>query len=609
MLKKVCCLIALILLFQPSVFAQGYPSQTSSYSPDVNITNHASQLQYVNPPLAAYNGKNNEFLTVWSGNYEGQGDYKTTLIFAQRMAADGSLQGPKIQVSENSGTDGVTKATDPVVHYNYKTNHYLIIWLASYEVQNSGLPRNIIRGRYLDAATGEKIGLASFPIGGEDTAGKFAANQFISAGYVGAPALAFNDSASEYLIAWTGNANFKNSLGKYYQETEVFGQRLSGSAQVGIDDFRITYFDPEERRSSSTGLPAIDYNGINNEYMLVFEGHTIYDAPNAKGEPHGSYIFSQRIDAKGVSLSTHTIISPQVMFMDGPAIAFNSSKNEYMVVWKVGRASAGRSILGQRISATGAMVGALNTSLTDEANSSFSYPAISYRANRGQYVLIWHGKETHKDVYLYGQLLNGETGLRVGVESFRISQRKTGTIGFSYFPAAERPAIAINSTPNSFQIFTAWPEYRFVHEATGNNIFAKIFVPYEENVQLPEIDLDAPAAATPTPGPSAPAVDLQAKIEKVKSGAKDNTYKFTCLNLAGSPPAGLAINIFQSKNKKLEKGIDATYKQKVFKGKKSAFNMKISKGAKLQPFIIIECSSASGASDKNAKNNVASMKL
>ncbi len=136
--------------------------------------------------------------------------------------------------------------------------------------------------------------------------------------------------------------------------------------EVGANDFRISDMGPDGDGDYDAYDPAVAYNTKNNEYLVVWWGDD-NTAPFVEGE---SEIFGQRINAAtGAEVGSDFRISD--MGPDGntfydafsPAVAYNSTNNEYLVVWE-GEDNTGllveqeSEIFGQRINAaTGAEVG------------------------------------------------------------------------------------------------------------------------------------------------------------------------------------------------------------------------------------------------------------
>jgi hypothetical protein len=97
-----------------------------------------------------------------------------------------------------------------------------------------------------------------------------------------------------------------------------------------------------------------------------------------------------------------------------PDVAYNSQKNEYLVVWE--HIEPWNNIKGRRISATGQLLGSVDIDIKTGSNlTSPARPAVSYAATSDNYLVVW--QETfHPTVVtgIAGQILSS-TGNLVGM--------------------------------------------------------------------------------------------------------------------------------------------------------------------------------------------------
>jgi hypothetical protein len=409
-------------------------------------------------PAVAYNGAANEYLVVWRGDDTTDDEFE---IYGQRLnAATGAAIGGKIRISD-MGPDGDThfSANNPAVAYNSRDNEYLVIWSGN---DNPLVPGELeIFGQRLDAATGAEVGGNDFRISdmGPDGDTHFAAF---------APAVAYNGANDQYLVVWYGDDDTGNLVGG---EFEIFGQRLDAAtgAEVGDNDFRISHMGPDRNLNFGAFEPAVAYNGAANEYLVVWFG----DDNTGTLVNDEFEIFGQRLDAAtGAQLgANHFRISD--MGTDGdthfaasiPAVAFNRTNNEYLVVWEgddnTGMLVDGESeIFGQRLdAATGAEVGANDFRLSDmgpDGDPHFGAfrPAVAYNSANNRYLVTWEGEDNtpplvDNESEIFGQQLNAATGAEVGANDFRLSD--LGPDGNTSFQA-NFPAVAYNGVNNEYLV-------------------------------------------------------------------------------------------------------------------------------------------------------------
>jgi hypothetical protein len=264
-----------------------------------------------------YNSNADEYLVVWYGD-DGSGaqvdeEYE---IYGQRLdGSTGAEIGPNDFRISDMGPDGDATfgAIAPSVAYNSNADEYLVVWMG-----DDGIDQDFeIHGQRLDASTGAEVGINDFRI----SDGAFTAT---------VSAVAYNPSADEYLVVWSGGGPGPDP------EWEIYGQRLDGStgAEIGCDDFRISEMGPDGNTNFGAEKPAVTYNPSVDEYLVVW---------NSDDETVDEFeIFGQRLDG-----STGAEIGPNDfrisdMGPDGDtafgteslALPTNPRADEYLVVWE-----------------------------------------------------------------------------------------------------------------------------------------------------------------------------------------------------------------------------------------------------------------------------------
>jgi hypothetical protein len=341
---------------------------------------------------------------------------------------------------------------EAAVAHDSVNNQYLVVWWGS--DTTFGEPE--IYGQLIDAATGGEIG-SDFRI---SDMGPPDDNAFFGR----SPAVAFNSVNKEYLVVWAGD---DDTAPLVENEFEIFGQRVDAAtgAEVGANDFRLSDMGTDGLKDFAAFDPAVAYNATNNEYLVVWSGD---DTTNDETE-----IFGQRVDAAtGVEIGANDFRISN-MGPDGdanfdailPAVAWNSTNNEYLVVWH-GDDDTGelvdqeREIFGQRLSATGAELGT-DFRLSDmgpDGNTSFNArsPAVAYNSASNEYLVVWSGDDdtvplVDNETEVFGQRVSA-TGVEIGVNDFRVSE--TGPDGNASFEAFS-PAVAYSAVANEYLVVWA----------------------------------------------------------------------------------------------------------------------------------------------------------
>ncbi|UCE24500.1 MAG: hypothetical protein JSU74_00165, partial [Candidatus Zixiibacteriota bacterium] len=221
--------------------------------------------------------------------------------------------------------------------------------------------------------------------------------------------------------------------------------------------FRISDMGPDGDIDYDAQQAAVAYNSVDNEYLVVWAGDDNVGVVDGEFE-----IFGQRIDAStgleiGVNDFRISDVGPPLnrdFDASNPAVAYNSTNNQYLVVWEADDSlnfvGDGESeIYGQRLDGTTAgEIGANDFRISDmgvDGNADYDAvsPAIAYNGADNLYLVAWSGEDGtfSGEFEIYGQLLSGSTGLSVGTNDFLIS-----TMG----PAADTsydaisPAVAYN---------------------------------------------------------------------------------------------------------------------------------------------------------------------
>jgi hypothetical protein len=165
------------------------------------------------------------------------------------------------------GTDGNADfdARNPAVAYNGAANEYLVVWFGDDDTGMLVNDEYEIYGQRLDAATGKEVGASDFRFSdmGPDGDTRFGAFD---------PSVAYNAANNRYLVAWDGDDGTPPLVNDEY---EIYGQQLDAAtgAEVGANDFRLSDMGPDGDKNSSANYPAVAYNRVNNEYLVVWFGN------------------------------------------------------------------------------------------------------------------------------------------------------------------------------------------------------------------------------------------------------------------------------------------------------------------------------------------------
>jgi hypothetical protein len=186
------------------------------------------------------------------------------------------------------------------------------------------------------------------------------------ASYEEGPAIAYNWTHGEYLVAWFNNRPVTQ---------DIYVRRVSKSG-VLLSWFAVS-------TASNCKNPAVAYNQINDQYLVVWSQ---YNAADTRWEIYGRII---PWNSPGSNIP-FLIASWSSMNLEVPVLAWNSYRGEYMVVWQTSLTSSGQ-LLGigrRRLSATGGFLSNADM-ITGMGTTNQGYPDISYNVAADGYLVVW----------------------------------------------------------------------------------------------------------------------------------------------------------------------------------------------------------------------------
>ncbi|MEO1085456.1 MAG: hypothetical protein AAFY88_14550 [Acidobacteriota bacterium] len=339
---------------------------------------------------------------------------------------------------------------DASVAYDRASNEYLVVWSGDTDDGELVEGESEIWGQRLDADTGAPLGarLRLSDMGPDGSTG-FSAER---------PDVAYNPRAGEFLVVWHSTDDTIDSTG----EIEIWGQRIEAGtgAEVGSNDFRISNQGPDGASNSDARRPAVAYNPVDDEYLVVWDGDGGMGLENDEFE-----IFGQRLEgASGARLSEENFRISQ-MGPDGddqfdagaPDVAHNVAQNEYLVVWGGDSDEPGDNIFaiwGQVLDgATGEAIGdhrrISTVTLNNQPNFDTRAPAIAHAVSSNHFLVVFPGDLSgDRELEIFGQLVDGETLVDVGFNRQLSDMGPDGNRGFD----AEAPAVVYAPERQEFQV-------------------------------------------------------------------------------------------------------------------------------------------------------------
>jgi len=292
--------------------------------------------------------------------------------------AQGPSQPRGLPVGEDFRISGLlATATDsqPAVAWNGTADEYLVVWM---DYRNASTSGTDIYGQRLPA-TGERLG-ADFRIGGPAAT----ANE-------SDPAVAWNQTAGEYLVVWADQRN------RAARGWDIAAQRVSATGERLGTNLRVS----GPAAISDEFAPAVAWNPATNEYLIAWED-------GRHGSPSSTDIYGQRLSAAGARLGANVRISGLDWSVSGlqPTVACSASAGECLVGWQDRRneSTSGYDIYGQVLSAAGARLGANFRVGGPGATGHDQAPGIAWNGTAGEFLVVWQDlRDAARDFDIYGR--------------------------------------------------------------------------------------------------------------------------------------------------------------------------------------------------------------
>ncbi|MFO8004899.1 MAG: hypothetical protein R6U12_11765 [Thioalkalivibrio sp.] len=184
-------------------------------------------------------------------------------------------------------------------------------------------------------------------------------------------AVAYNPQRGEYLVVW--------------RAAEIWGRRVSRHGTLLGSAFRIS---PE-----GEGVrPDVSYNSATDEYLIVWH--------NLLG------IRGQRISALGARLGGLLNIAPGIPashYYSQPAVDYASTSDRYLVVYRYLRVSDNSSgIWAQVVTSSGTLDGSAHQVSQQSSSMMPEQPDVAYNRSRNEFLIVWQ-QTMGSDIDVYGR--------------------------------------------------------------------------------------------------------------------------------------------------------------------------------------------------------------
>ncbi|MBN2113194.1 MAG: hypothetical protein JW785_03605 [Acidimicrobiia bacterium] len=353
------------------VYGRRLSAAGAAVGADFRISSNAGKADDLGPAVA-YNVTANQYLVVWSDARNAS--TRGTDIYGRRVSATGTLIGGEFRISDPGA---VGDDCSPAVAHNPNSKEYLVVWE---DWRNEGLQGPDVYGQRLSPTGGAKG--TNFRIG--DSPG--ASDEVW-------PAVAHNPTANQYLVAWMDARN-----GTW----DIYARRLSAAGGLLAGSTRIC----APAATANEYRPQVAYNPAADEYLVVWS-----DERNLATRLRD--IYGRRVSSAGATVGSDIRISSNgaVSHDLQAAVAYNPAADRYLVAWadKRSYATRGYDIYARRLSGTGAPVTGDFRVTGNGGVADEEWPAIAYNPTADQYLVVWqdYRAETTRGTDIFGRRVAG----------------------------------------------------------------------------------------------------------------------------------------------------------------------------------------------------------
>jgi hypothetical protein len=250
----------------------------------------------------------------------------------------------------------------PSVAYNSQDHEYLVVWEAAYLD-----PGNPFASPLYYEIWGRRVSGSGAPLG--------SAFRISPAHQGSSPDVAYSSAANEYLVVWA-------------HDVGIWGQRVSAS---GALEGSVIGIAGGASGFSTCDQPAVAYGSVADRYLVTFR-YTLIGA-GSTGIWVNSIHSNGNPDGSSVEVHAHST----TLLPEEPDVAYNRSRNEFLVVCQQTLGASNRDIYGRRVEmSSGATPMGTAFSITNLSHDETvpAVAAVPTVPTAGQYLVTWQTHES-----------------------------------------------------------------------------------------------------------------------------------------------------------------------------------------------------------------------
>jgi len=180
------------------------------------------------------------------------------------------------------------------------------------------------------------------------------------------PVVAYNPQFGEYMVVWS------TVQGTY--TTDVWARRVHAGG------FLDTWFNVDSSPAVKYEKPAIAYSPLQQEYLVVFTDNTT---------PTEANLYARTFSWNGGNRSAQLDVDVSTYSQDNAAIAYNGLENEFLIVYESKTASGSIDVIGRRYRLSDHTLLPPVTLTSSSAGQYRFDPAVAYNPARNNYFITY----------------------------------------------------------------------------------------------------------------------------------------------------------------------------------------------------------------------------
>jgi hypothetical protein len=157
-------------------------------------------------------------------------------------------------------------------------------------------------------------------------------------------------------------------------------------------------------RQSEVAVTTQSNNQLSPAIAAGSSGYLVAWAHETSATNHDIYF--RRLSSDGTPLGSPVGLATGVQFEGNPAVAYNPTDNEYLVVWEYAFSASDHDIYARRISGSGAPLG--GTFVVVNSGTNESNPVVTFNQEAGQYLVVYEYQAAGGNQDIYARRVGGD---------------------------------------------------------------------------------------------------------------------------------------------------------------------------------------------------------